>query len=144
MTEIRRSALVAHTPEQMFDVVRDVRAYPQFLPWCSASTLVSETDNELVGGLEVSRGGIRQSLTTRNEFERPHYMTLELIEGPFSRFAGKWEFDALGDVGCKVSLNLVFEVDSKLMNVAFGKLFNSVADRLVDAFCERADQLYGN
>jgi ribosome-associated toxin RatA of RatAB toxin-antitoxin module len=83
------------------------------------------------------------TLTTRNEFEKPAFMTIELIEGPFSRFSGRWDFDALGDVGCKISLRLVFEIDNKVMNMAFGKLFNTAADRLVDAFCERADMLYG-
>lgn len=143
MTEISRSALVPYSPEQMFDVVKDVESYGEFLPWCAEGRLISETENEMVGGMDIARAGISQSLTTRNEFERPTYMKIELVEGPFSRFSGRWDFDALGDVGCKVSLRLAFEIDGKVMNMAFGKLFNAAADRLVDAFCERAETLYG-
>lgn len=38
MTVISRSALVMHTAEQMFDVVNDVRKYPEFLPGCQATS----------------------------------------------------------------------------------------------------------
>lgn len=143
MTEIDRSALVPWSPQQMFALVKDVDAYATFLPWCAGSKLVSETSTEIVGRLEVARGGIRQSLTTRNRIEPPTRMYIELIEGPFKEFSGLWTFTALGDAGCKVNLRLRFEVDGRLMNFALGKIFNVAADRMVEAFCERADAVYG-
>lgn len=142
MTEINRSALVPFSPQQMFDLVSDVESYPTFLPWCASSALISRSDTEIVGRLDVAKGGIRQSLTTRNQIDPPHSMTLELVEGPFKEFTGLWTFQALGDDGCKVTLKLRFEVDSRLMGFALGKVFNVAADRLVDAFCERAEQVY--
>ena len=143
MTEIERSALVPWSPEQMFAVVKDVDAYTTFLPWCAGSKLVSETDTEIIGRLEVAKGGIRRTMTTRNRIEPPRKMYIELIEGPFKEFSGLWTFDALGDAGCKVTLRLKFEVDGRLMGFALGKVFNVAADRMVDAFCERAEQVYG-
>jgi len=142
VTEINRSALVPWSPAQMFALVMDVDAYATFLPWCANSKLVSQTDTEIVGRLEIARGGIRQSFTTRNRIEPPNRMYIELVEGPFSEFNGLWTFQALGDDGCKVSLRLTFKVDGRLMNIALGKIFNLAADRLVDAFCERADVVY--
>ena len=143
MTEIDRSALVPWSPEQMFEIVRDVDAYQTFLPWCSASKLVSETETEIVGRLEVARGGIHRSMMTRNRIEPPTRMYIELIDGPFTEFNGLWTFQALGDAGCKVTLHLEFEVDNRLMGFALGRVFNIAADRMVDAFCERAEQIYG-
>lgn len=142
MTEIERSALVPWSPEQMFAVVMDVDAYATFLPWCAGSTLVSRSDSEIIGKLEVAKGGIRRSMTTRNRIEPPHKMYIELIEGPFKEFSGLWTFQALGDAGCKVTLHLKFEVDSRLMGFALGRVFNVAADRMVDAFCERAEHIY--
>lgn len=143
MTEIDRSALVTWSAQQMFDLVSDVESYPTFLPWCASSALVSKSDTEIVGRLDVAKGGIKQSLTTRNRIEPPFKMYLELVDGPFKEFKGLWTFQPLGDDGCKVSLRLMFEVDNRLMGFALGKVFNVAADRLVDAFCERADQVYG-
>lgn len=143
MTEIRRTALVPWSPEQMFALVCDVDSYRKFLPWCANSELVSESETEIVGRLEIAKGGIRRAMTTRNRIEPPGKMYIELIEGPFSEFSGLWTFEALGDDGCKVSLRLEFETDNRLMGYALGKVFNAAADRLVDAFCDRADNVYG-
>lgn len=143
MTDIRRSALVPWSPEQMFALVKDVESYPTFLPWCASSKLISESDTEIVGRLDVAKGGIKRSLTTRNRIEPPKKMYIELIEGPFTEFSGLWTFDALGDAGCKVELRLKFEADNRLMNFALSRVFNMAADRLVDAFCERAEKVYG-
>lgn len=143
MPQVERSALVPYSPFQMFDVVADVDSYPEFLPWCASAELLSRTDSELVGRLTVARGSIKQSLTTRNRFERPHSMTIELVEGPFKTLSGLWTFTPLGDDGCKVQLTMNFEFESRLISFTFGKLFGTAADRLVDAFCKRANELYG-
>lgn len=143
MPQVERSALVPYSPTQMFDVVDDVESYPEFLPWCASAELLSRTDSELVGRLTVARGNIKQSLTTRNRFDRPHSMTIELVEGPFKTLSGFWTFTPLGDDGCKVQLKMNFEFDSRLISFTFGKLFGAAADRLVDAFCKRASELYG-
>ena len=143
MTEIQRSALVPWSPNQMFEVVMDVDNYSKFLPWCSGSELVSRSETEIVGRLEVSMSGMHRSMTTRNRIEPPNRMYIELIEGPFKKFSGLWTFEPLGDDGCKVSLTLNFEVEGRLMGFALGRVFNVAADRMVDAFCERAEQVYG-
>ncbi|MDZ7684055.1 MAG: SRPBCC family protein [Gammaproteobacteria bacterium] len=57
--------------------------------------------------------------------------------------AGEWRFRPLADAGCKVELTLTFELDSRVMNVAFGQLWKMTADRMVDAFCARAESVYG-
>lgn len=144
MTEIERSALVPYSAAQMFDVVDDVESYPEFLPWCTSAELLSRTETELVGRLTVARGNIKQSVTTRNMLDPPHGMTIELVEGPFKTLSGRWTFTQLGDEGCKVQMKMNFEFDSRLISFTFGKLFGAAADRLVDAFCQRARELYGS
>lgn len=143
MTEIRRSALVALTPEQMFEVVNDIEAYPVFLPFCTSARVIERKEGELTASLEISKGGMTQAFTTKNLLAPPNHILLKLVAGPFSRLNGEWRFDAVGVAGCKVSLHLDFEFDSRLLNLAFGQVFKLVADRMVDAFCERAEQVYG-
>ena len=143
MTEIRRSALVALTPEQMFDVVNDIEAYPVFLPFCTSSRVIERKEDEVTAALTISKSGITQTFRTRNILAPPNHILLKLVAGPFSRLTGEWRFDAVGAAGCKVSLYLDFEFDNRLLNLAFGQVFKLVADRMVDAFCERAEQVYG-
>lgn len=143
MKRVERSALLPYSAEQMFDVVNDVTAYPEFLPWCDRTEILEATETTLVARLSLSKGGVQQSFSTRNQLQRPSRMHLELVEGPFRLLEGDWQFTALGDSGCRVEMNLRFEMDSKLAKMVLGKVFEKAADTLVEAFCERADHLYG-
>lgn len=143
MTQVNRSALVLHTAEQMFDLVNDVRNYPVFLPWCASTEVVSESPEELVATLNLAKGGLKYSFTTRNRLQRPNVMDITLVEGPFSSFRGRWTFTALNEEASKVELQMDFEFKGKLTGLAMSKVFNSVATTLVDAFVLRADAVYG-
>ncbi len=59
MTTITRSALVMFTPDQMFDLVNDVEAYPNFLPWCRSSRILSKNEHVICASLDIAKGGIR-------------------------------------------------------------------------------------
>ena len=127
----------------MFDLVYDVGSYPKFLPWCARTTVISETAEQICGRIEVSRLGIHQTFSTCNRFERDRRMDISLLEGPFRKLHGGWRFTPLRADACKVELELEFEFSGRLIDKAFGAVFNQIANTLVDAFCKRADDLYG-
>lgn len=142
MIEIRRSALVRHSPERMFDLVDNVEAYPKHFPWCSSSSVIERTDNVLVARLDLHFAGLRHHFTTRNTAQRPQRIDIRLVDGPLRSLVGLWSFAALGEDGCKVALALDFDY------AGFGgsvlKLgFQGLANRMVDDFCHVADLLYG-
>jgi ribosome-associated toxin RatA of RatAB toxin-antitoxin module len=140
---VKKSALVQYSAGQMFDLVYDVGAYPQFLPWCRATQVISETAEQICGRIEVSRLGIHQTFSTCNRFERPGRMDISLLDGPFRRLNGGWRFTPLRADASKVELDLDFEFSGRLIDKAFGPVFNQIANTLVDAFCQRAQQVYG-
>jgi ribosome-associated toxin RatA of RatAB toxin-antitoxin module len=142
MPTVHRSALVAHSSEQMFDLVADVESYPKFLPWCHRAWLVSESADELCGRIEVARLGVHQTFTTCNRFQRPNYMNIDLVDGPFRKLTGRWTFTSLRADACKVELALEFEFAGALIDRAFGAVFHQIANSLVDAFCKQADEVY--
>lgn len=142
MAKIEKSALVPFSARQMFDLVADVERYKEFLPWCSDSQLVSSTEHEVCGRIEVSRLGITQAFSTCNAIDPPHRMEIALREGPFKRLHGEWQFTQLGDDACKVSLMMEFEFTGRLINAAFGKVFHQIANSLVASFVERAREVY--
>ncbi|NND67661.1 MAG: type II toxin-antitoxin system RatA family toxin [Halioglobus sp.] len=143
MTVINRSALLPYTARQLFELVNDVEAYPGFMEGCVGASVLSRSEGVVEARLDLARGGIRQSFATRNVLKPPNEIVLELIDGPFERFGGRWDFLALDDAACKMSLNLEFSVNSKVLGAAATKLFDRVTNNLVDAVCKRAGQLYG-
>jgi ribosome-associated toxin RatA of RatAB toxin-antitoxin module len=143
MATVNRSAVVRHTPKQMFDLVNDFERYPEFLPGCRRARLIERDETHLIGEMTLGRAGIEQSFTTRNDLHEPERIDLSLVKGPFKRLKGRWLFTPMGESTCRVSLELEFEFANRLLGMAFGKLFQQVAGQLVDAFTRRADQLYG-
>lgn len=143
MTRVTRSALVMHSAQEMYDLVNDCESYPAFLPWCSDATLIEASDTHMVGRLEIAKAGIRHTFTTRNTLTAPRHIHLALVDGPFKKLEGDWHFEPLSDEACKVSLTMEFEFAGKLLSMALGGVFNQAANTLVDAFCQRADEVYG-
>lgn len=143
MTHITRSALVAYSDQQMFQLVNDIEAYPQYMEGCIGAEVLERSSNEVTARLDLSKLGMRYSFTTRNLLSEPNSMDMQLVEGPFKQFRGVWSFKALAADACKVSLDLEFEFSNSLVAMAAGKWFESVANELVAGLCRRAQQIYG-
>jgi len=143
MPSIQRNALVAYSASQMYDLVNDVEKYPDFLPGCVRSEVLESTEQHMLASLVLSKAGVKQTLTTSNTLIKDQKIDMDLSDGPFKSLTGGWQFTALSDDACKIELNLNFVFSSKLMEIAFGKIFNSLANNMVNAFSERAKQVYG-
>ncbi|WP_447927208.1 type II toxin-antitoxin system RatA family toxin [Vreelandella sp. EE27] len=143
MPTVNRTAMVRHTPQQMFDLVNDFEHYPEFLPGCRRARLIERDETHLIGEMTLGRAGVEQTITTRNDLYAPERIELSLVKGPFKRLKGRWLFTPIGEGTCKVSLEMEFEFANRLLGMAFGKLFQQIAGQLVDAFTKRADELYG-
>lgn len=143
MQEIVRSALVLHTPENMFGLVSDVGRYPEFLSWCTAAAVHRASPDEQVASLTVRIGGVSGRFTTVNRLVPGARVDMRLESSRLFRdLRGHWAFEPVGP-GCRVHLALQFEFNNRIAAAAFTRGFARVADRLVADFCARADQVYG-
>ncbi len=143
MRQVDRSALVPYTPEQMFMLVQDIESYPRFVPWVSAAEVVSRTQTEVVGRLEMERSGLRETFTTRNVLRPPHQMDLQLVDGPFKLLEGRWSFDPIGDKGTRIALSIRFEFANPMLSLMLSRTFEKSCAQLVDAFVAQARAVYG-
>lgn len=142
MPVVERSALINYSAQQMFDLVNDIEAYPQYMDGCVGAQVLQRETDWLEARLDLSKGGVRQSFVTRNQLKPPRVMTMSLVDGPFSRLDGRWQFTPLNDQACKVSFTLDFELQNRLLGMAVGKLFEGMVNKQVDALCQRAKQIY--
>ena len=143
MSTVNKSALVPFSPGQMFALVDDIESYPEFLPWCSGSQVLERGENEVTASLEISHSGFHKSFTTRNFTLVGDQITITLLDGPFKKLEGIWRFLPLGEEGCKVTLDLEFEFNNRLLGMTLSGLLGHMAANLVDAFTQRASQIYG-
>ncbi|MFD1381854.1 type II toxin-antitoxin system RatA family toxin [Rhodanobacter aciditrophus] len=142
MSHIKRFAHVNYSQRQMFDLVNDFEQYPQFLPGCLGARTLSQSDKEIVATLEVGKGPVSQSFTTRNILTEPEKVEMTLVEGPFKRLHGVWTFQPLSETSCKIELSIDFELKG-VLKFAFGGVFGQVTNAMVEAFSERAKVVYG-
>jgi len=145
MKTVHKSVLIWYSAAEMFALVTDIARYPQFLPWCDQASVLEETADGVVARIGIAFAGIRQSFTTRNAHEADRRVTLHLLDGPFSRLEGAWEFSPVGDGAqraCKVDLVLRYDFDNMALAALVGPVFGKIAGSLVDAFVKRASVVY--
>ncbi len=142
MRKVSRSALVPYSAAQMFELVKDVEAYPSFLPWCSDAEVHVRGADFIEASLELHRGRISKRFRTRNRFVPDESLGIELVGGPFRRLSGGWTFQQLGDAGSKVMLELEFEFENVATDMIFGRFFENTCNTLVDSFTRRAALVY--
>jgi ribosome-associated toxin RatA of RatAB toxin-antitoxin module len=144
MSLIKRSALVYYSPSEMYQLVNNVADYALFLPWCRSSKVKSESADEMVASVEIAKGVLNKTFTTHNKLYKDHRIELELVDGPFKKLSGFWQFDPLKtENACKVNLELEFQFDSAMISLAAKPVFTQIASSLVDSFCKRAVEVYG-
>ncbi len=126
----------------MYELVADIERYPDFLPWCEAACIVSRLDDKVIAGLTIGLGALRTTFTTSNKLAGPQAMIMSLVDGPFRFLEGRWRFDALGNSGCKVLLDMEFEFSSTAQDLLFGRACELACNDLIGAFTLRARALY--
>ncbi len=143
-TRIQRSTWVPYSAEQMFDLVNDVDAYPEFLPHCRSAKVLESRGDHVKATIELATGALHKSFTTVNQLDYPKRIEMRLVQGPFRRLHGAWTFTRAAERGTRVALDLEFEFAGRLMALAIGPVFNHVANSLVDAFVQRARDVHGD
>jgi ribosome-associated toxin RatA of RatAB toxin-antitoxin module len=144
MQHIKRSALVHYSPAEMYQLVNNVNDYASFLPWCRSSGVISESETEMTASIEIAKSVLNKTFTTHNQLIKDQRIELKLVNGPFKTLSGFWQFDTLKtENACKVNLELDFEFDTAMMSIAAKPIFTQIANSLVDSFCKRAVEIYG-
>jgi ribosome-associated toxin RatA of RatAB toxin-antitoxin module len=141
MREMTRSALVARSPELVYQLVEDVERYPEFVPGCTEAKVLERSASEMVARLAVRRGPLRTEFTTRNRLDPARSMRMDLVEGPFSLLEGNWTFTPVASNGCRIELALRFQFSNVLKSALFEPLFEETAAALVRAFVSRAQSI---
>ena len=140
---ISKTALVPYAASEMFELVADVEQYPGFLPWCRGARVRSPGEDTVEASLDIGKGPIRKTFTTRNVMTPDSKIEIELVDGPFKHLQGCWQFLSLDGAGCRIELELEFEMANALLRRTLGPVFGEIANSMVDAFCTRARELYG-
>ncbi|WP_374588103.1 type II toxin-antitoxin system RatA family toxin [Novosphingobium sp.] len=139
--EVRR---LPYTVEQMFDLVADVARYGEFLPWVVATRVRSDSETEMVADMLVGFKALREKFTSRVIKNRPHRIEVIYVDGPMRDLDNVWEFRAVEGGGCEIDFQVEFTFRNAMFEKLAGQYFDRAFRKMVTAFEERADKLYGS
>ncbi|MCL4144547.1 UNVERIFIED_CONTAM: hypothetical protein GTU68_048435 [Idotea baltica] len=143
MNKVNKSSVVNYTAEQMYDLVNDIRSYPEFLPMCEDIEMIEEGATEKKACLKIKSGFVKLDFATHNTMIKNEHIHLNLVKGPFKTLTGDWVFEPLTENTSKVSLNMEFTFENKFVEMALGPVFKGLAEKMLDAFCKRAKEVHG-
>ncbi|WP_129792428.1 type II toxin-antitoxin system RatA family toxin [Sphingosinicella sp. CPCC 101087] len=132
-----------YTPEQLFDLVADVKSYPEFLPWVAAVRVRSDNETEMVADLAVGFRALKETFTSKVHKRRPEEIEIDYIEGPLKYLHNNWKFVPDGKGGSSVDFCVDFAFRSRIFEALAGQMFDRALRRMIGAFEERAHDLYG-
>ena len=135
---------ICYTPEQMFDMVADVKSYADFLPWVAAVRIRSDSDTLMVADLVVGFKSIKETFASRVVKHRPTDIRTDYIEGPLKYLTNSWKFRPDGKGGTEIDFCVDFAFRSRIFEALAGQMFDRALRRMIGAFEERAHQLYGD
>ena len=144
------SRVLPYTPDQLFDLVGDVRAYPDFVPWITAMRTwngrdlgegLSSIDAEAAVGFSF----LKERFATRVRRDAgQRQIDVHLLSGPFRKLTNRWRFMPEGEGATRVEFDIDFQFKSRLLEALLAANFGHAVDRLMECFEERARALYGS
>ncbi|SFK28211.1 type II toxin-antitoxin system RatA family toxin [Methylocapsa palsarum] len=153
MPSFQTAHRVRHSAAEMFDLVADVEAYPQFVPLCRSLRVRRRTEDNgvatLIANMEVGYKAIHETFTSRVTCNRERLVILvEYIDGPFKHLENRWAFRQQGagqgdDQSCIVDFGINYEFRSRALSLLMGGMFDAAFRKFATAFEQRADIVYG-
>lgn len=143
MPGIRETRRLPYSCEQMFDLVADVGRYAEFLPWVIATRVRTDSETEMVADMLVGFKAIREKFTSRVAKNRPDQLKVFYVDGPLKDLDNDWTFRPMPDGGCELDFSVDFTFKNAVFEALAGQYFDRAFRKMVQAFEQRADELYG-
>lgn len=139
---LRKSVLVSHSAQEMFDLVDRVEDYPRFLPWCGGVEVHERSPELLDVTIKIEFLKVSTFFRTR-DIKSENEIVMHFVDGPFKALKGVWRFTPLMADACKIEFELDYEFSSRTLDVIIGPVFGKITSTFVDAFVKEADRKFG-
>lgn len=147
MKHVQKSVLLPYSAYEMYQLVTDVPAYPQFLPWCPKAEILQTFDDGVLARVHLAFAGVKNHFTTRNVHDPERAVRMSLHDGPFSVLNGGWQFSPIEKNGVSVGTRATFELNYRFsslpLQLVLSPVFDKIVGTFVDCFTRRAQALYG-
>lgn len=139
----QETRILPYTPKQMFDLVADIKRYPEFLPWCSAARIIRDDGETVIAELSIGYKMIHERFTSRVSLDHKNkVIQVSYISGPLKALRNEWRFSSEKKKQCKVDFFVQFEFSNPLFTGLMNMFFDVAFRQMVGAFEKRAAEIY--
>lgn len=148
MARYDRTIAVKHRPEELFELVSDIRRYPEFVRWIRSMSVSGEKEvggvHQCIGEARVGFAGLTEMFATTVAAHREAgTIVTDLIRGPFRRLHNRWRFEPDGQGGTRVQFHIDYEFRNPFLQALLVANFDRAVNALIASFLEEADRRYG-
>ena len=124
--------------ETIFNLINDIKSYPNYLPWCTKTEVTKRPDHSIIGKIFISKSFIKWNFSTKNIIKKNESISLELVDGPFERLNGNWSFSMIDEFNTRVSLEINYKFKSSLIELSIEPIFTSIMNSILKSFIQEA------
>ncbi len=122
--------------DTIFNLINDIKSYPNYLPWCTKSEVKSA--EIIIGKIFISKSFINWNFSTKNTIKKNKSISLELVDGPFESLTGKWLFSPINQFNTRVSLDIDYKFKSSIIELSIEPIFSSIMNSILKSFVQEA------
>jgi ribosome-associated toxin RatA of RatAB toxin-antitoxin module len=144
MKKIYKEEEINVTMSIIFNLINNIEEYPKFLPWCKKTEVTKESENSQIGKIFISKSFINWSFSTKNIIDRNKSISLFLIDGPFDKLDGRWNFKEIDDNNTLVSLEINYKFKNSLIELSIEPIFTTIMNSILESFVDQAFKIKYN
>ena len=140
----KEKRIINHTPQNLYNLVSDVKKYPEFLPWCLGARVKKLYQNEFDADLIIGFKIYKEVYSSHILLDPNNYkIIVNYKDGPFEHMYNYWLFKKNSN-GCEIEFMVEFKFKSIFLQTVMESLFSEAVKKMVKAFENRANYLYNS
>ena len=145
MLNSEQKKIINYNADQLFDIVLDIEKYPEFIPWCSASRIISNKNNLIIADLAIRYKFFNEKFRSYVIFNRNNLdISIEYTEGPLKSLFTYWEFKKIEDKKTLLKFSLNFEFKLSPLQKIAENFYNILEKKMIISFEDRAKNILGS
>ena len=134
MVSFKKKKIISQPIEKIYNLVADVKKYPDFLPWCNDITIKKKTKKYIITRVKVGFQNINENYLCKVLLFPQKRITLDYISGPFEYLEIDWKFKKVSKNKTDVSFFCNFKFRSVFLRLCTSFFLENAVEKMVDAF----------
>lgn len=148
MPRLSEQILIPHTPENLYDLVKDVRRYPEFIRWITRLDVTDETEDSGIytctGTVNVAFKGFQERFSTHVKADpAKRQIDVKLARGPFRHLRNRWTFQPIGELETRIHFHIDYEFKNPVLSLLARANTALAVEKIIQSYRVEADRRYG-